>query len=50
MPTEPVAPTGWRWDRLALYLGSLLFAVMIAGLLVAAGVLDVSLPAPPWSR
>ncbi len=50
MPTEPVAPTGWRWDRLALYLGSLLFAVVIAGLLVAAGVLDVSLPAPPWSR
>lgn len=56
MPTEPVVSwrepesvrEGLRWDRLALYLGSLLFAVVIAALLVAAGVLDVSLPPPPW--
>jgi hypothetical protein len=40
---------GWRWGPLAGYVFGLLMLVAVMGLLVAAGVLDVSLPPAPWS-
>jgi hypothetical protein len=39
---------GWRWDRLAVYVFALVLAVVVLVILVAAGVVELSLPAPPW--
>jgi len=53
-PEAPVVPweesSGIAWARLACYLVGLVMLAVVVGLLIAAGVLDVSVPAPPWTR